>query len=408
MPDPRTAVLIPAAGSGTRLGGGTPKALRVLRGRTILERAVSSVSAHPSVRQIVIAAPSEMVADVRSLLCLHDTSAERAAAPPLGGPRVDVVAGGATRQESVSLALAAVDPRCDIVLVHDAARPLVPLGVVERVVAAVSAGSPAVIPVLPVVDTIRQVAGDRSTATPDRSSLRAVQTPQGFDRQTLHDAYRHAESSPEAGATDDAAVAEAAGIPVTVVPGHPEAFKITLPEDMSRAQTLLDQRRGHSDPGRTPLIATSVDVHAFDAERPLHLAGLHWPGEPGLGGHSDADVACHAAAEALLAAAGLGDLGSNFGTDEPQWAGASGTTLLSEAASRVRSAGYTIGNVSVQIIGNRPRLGPRRMEAEEAMGAAAGAAVRLCATTTDGLGLTGRGEGVAAVATALLTPSIPG
>ena len=150
-------------------------------------------------------------------------------------------------------------------------------------------------------------------------------------------------------------------------------------------------------------VGVGTDVHRLEDGVPMHLAGLSWPEEPrGLAGHSDGDVAAHAACDALLSAAGLGDLGSNYGTSEPEWAGAAGTALLAETARRVRTAGWEIGNVAVQVIGDRPRVGVRRAEAEAALSAAAGAPVSLSATTTDGLGLTGRGEGVAAIATALL------
>ena len=163
----------------------------------------------------------------------------------------------------------------------------------------------------------------------------------------------------------------------------------------------------------TPRVGVGVDVHAFAAdERPLAIAGLIWPGERGLDGHSDADVVAHAMADALFAAAGIGDLGTQFGTSDPKWAGASGTALLAEAAKRVRATGAQIGNVSVQLIGNRPKLGARRAEAQQKLQQAVGAQVSLSATTTDGLGLTGRGEGLAAIATAIIfepwRPAPPG
>jgi len=164
--------------------------------------------------------------------------------------------------------------------------------------------------------------------------------------------------------------------------------------------------RGVTTPPPLPRIGVGTDVHRLVDGAPLHVAGLTWPDEPqGLAGHSDADVVAHAACDALFSAAAIGDLGSNFGTSAPEWAGASGCALLEETARRVRAAGYEIGNVAVQLVGNRPRLGPRRAEAEAVLGAACGAPVTVSATTTDGLGLTGRGEGVAAIATALLLPT---
>ncbi|GAA1979485.1 2-C-methyl-D-erythritol 4-phosphate cytidylyltransferase [Catenulispora subtropica] len=230
MSKERVAVIVPAAGRGERLGPGAPKALRELGGSPLLVHAVRTLVATPSVDVVVVAAPPGPggVAEVQRLL-----------ADLPGDTRV--VAGGATRQESVALALAALPEDCAVVLVHDAARALTPVDLVEAVIAAVRGGAGAVVPVLPVADTVKAVEGDLVTATVDRSSLRAVQTPQGFARDLL--AKAHAAADPDAPATDDAGLVEALGVPVRTVPGHAEAFKITTPFDLVLAEAVLRRRR---------------------------------------------------------------------------------------------------------------------------------------------------------------------
>lgn len=226
------AVLVPAAGRGERLGPGEPKALRTLDGSPMLLHAVRAVAAARSVVQVVVAAPAAEVEAVRALLAGHAEDTE-----------LTVVSGGDTRQESVARALIAVRPEIDIVLVHDAARPLVPVETVEAVIAAVRAGAGAVVPGLPLADTVKEVDADCVVvATPDRAALRAVQTPQGFARDVLRRAHAAADPG-EAALTDDAGLVERLGVAVTVVPGHEEAFKVTRPLDLVLAEAVLARRR---------------------------------------------------------------------------------------------------------------------------------------------------------------------
>jgi len=232
----------------------------------------------------------------------------------------------------------------------------------------------------------------------DRQELSAVQTPQGFPRATLLAAFAAAGEE----MTDDAALVASAGYPVAVIPGDPLAFKITTAWDLRRAELMLAARGTGTG---SPRIGSGLDAHAFDDSSELWLAGLHWPGERGLSGHSDGDVVVHAICDALLAAAGLGDVGGVFGTSDPRLEDAHGDVFLGETLRRIGDAGFRVGNVSVQVIGNRPKLAPRRAEAERYLAGILNAPVNLSATTTDALGFTGRGEGIAALATALLTPA---
>ncbi|RWZ64489.1 2-C-methyl-D-erythritol 4-phosphate cytidylyltransferase [Labedella populi] len=380
--EPDIAVVIVAAGDGTRLAAGRPKALVPLAGPTILERALHGVLSLPRPAQIVVVAPPAHVGETRE-------SAERAV-----GAAIDalvVVAGGGSRTASVRAGLEALLPSVATVLVHDAARPLTPVSLIQSVVEAVEATGDAVIPGLPVVDTMKDVSGDDLVlGTVDRDRLRSVQTPQGFPRGLLERAY----ADDVAERTDDAATVAAVGGAVRIVSGDERAFKITTPWDLRRAELLLGAAGTRTGVG--------VDVHAVGNGGTLRLAGLEWPGEPALSGHSDGDAVAHAVVDALLGAAGLGDIGAMFGTDDPALAGADGGVFVRGAVDALGRAGFAPVNVSVQLIGNRPRFASRRTEAERAMSAMVGAPVSITATTTDGLGFTGRGEGVMAIASALV------
>ncbi|MFV0320142.1 MAG: 2-C-methyl-D-erythritol 4-phosphate cytidylyltransferase [Microbacterium sp.] len=383
LPVPRVAIIVVAAGSGTRLGADVPKAFVGIGAHTVLRHALQRVFA-ASPAQVVVVAPPGREGDAA-------TDALEAA-----GERRDLVAvvtGGSTRQASVVAGLAAVWADVEVVLVHDAARALTPAAVFDRVVAAVDASGEGVVPVLPVVDTVKRVEGQRVTEAVDRSQLAAAQTPQGFPRAMLDAAYATAVDEH----TDDAALVAAGGHPVRVVAGDALAFKITTPADLERARALVVPA--------APRVGVGTDVHAYGGEGDLWLAGLEWPGEPALSGHSDGDAVAHAIVDALLSAAGLGDIGTRFGTDQPEYAGAHADVFLTRTRELLGAAGWAVGNVSVQVQANRPRFTARRGEAEATLSAAlGGASVSVSATTTDGLGPTGRGEGVAAFAVALLLP----
>ena len=368
------AAIIAAAGSGERFGAPIPKALIHLGDKTLLAHAIANLA--PVVDQIIVTAPAGYEAQIRDIT----------------GEEITVVTGGATRSESVRLGLAAVDSSTQYVLVHDAARSLASTDLARSVIAALQAGDVAVIPGLPEVDTVKVVdQAGYVTSTPDRAQLRKVQTPQGFAYSVLQAAHASG-----ADATDDAVLVADAGHKVRIIAGEERAMKITTPSDLATAITFIGQAQSFRS-------GVGTDAHAFGEGRELWLAGLLWPGETGVDGHSDGDVAAHAICDALFAATGTGDLGSNFGTSRPEYAGASGSQLLAETLKIITTAGYSISNVSVQIIGNRPRIGARRAEAISAISSALGGApVSILATTTDGMGLTGEGKGIAAIASALV------
>jgi len=374
---PTSAAIIAGAGMGHRLGAQIPKALIQIDGVTLIERAFASLST--VVDEIVITAPAGYEEQFRTIV----------------GESATVITGGVLRSDSVNLALKSLSPSTKYVLVHDAARALATSELASRVLHELQSGESAVIPALSVIDTIKEVDRDGYVQnTPDRSSLRAVQTPQGFAVEVLKRAHEASQD-----ATDDAALVEALGIKVKTIPGEARAMKITNPEDIATAVTMI---RPDSAELR---VGIGTDAHAFssDPSRPLWLAGILWPDVIGVDGHSDGDVVAHAICDALFSATDLGDLGSNFGVSEPQYAGASGISLLRETLARVVQAGFEIENVSVQIVCNKPKIGVRRAEAIAALSQALnGAPVSVTATSTDGLGFTGEGKGISAIATALV------
>jgi 2-C-methyl-D-erythritol 4-phosphate cytidylyltransferase/2-C-methyl-D-erythritol 2,4-cyclodiphosphate synthase len=375
------AVILVAAGKGERLGAGTPKALVRVAGTTLLEHAISRAIGTKDLAQLVITATAGYLEQFLSLATPHIPS----------GIELVVLEGGETRQESIALALGRVDESAQVILVHDAARAFTPTEVFDRVVAEVSASGFGVVPVVAVHDTVKRASGEEVLETVDRSELRAAQTPQGFPAQLLRDAY----ASVTEEHTDDASLVQAFGHRVLSVAGDRMAMKVTTADDLILASHLVggEQRTG-----------IGTDTHRFseEADKPLYLGTILWDGERGLDGHSDGDALSHAIVDALLSAAGLGDIGSNFGVDRPEFTGANGKVFLEETLVKLHSHGFSVINVSAQIIGNRPKVAPMRALVEQALTAIIHAPVTISATTTDGLGFLGNTEGVAVVASALI------
>jgi 2-C-methyl-D-erythritol 4-phosphate cytidylyltransferase/2-C-methyl-D-erythritol 2,4-cyclodiphosphate synthase len=392
------AVVVVAAGLGTRLGADKPKAFVTLAEKTLLEHALENIAQVPAVEQLIIAVPAG-----------HEAQTAELADAALAGlsVRFDIVVGGETRQQSIANALEVIDPELEIVLVHDAARALAPASLFVRVASEVRRSGLSAVPLMKIADTVKRIEGNVVRETVDRNTLRASQTPQGFVAKDLIAAYAAADSE----YTDDAALTEAHGMQINGVEGDERAFKITTADDLAAAELrFIGPDSNGSNSFGNMRTGIGSDVHRFtdDSAKALYLGTLVWPGERGLDGHSDGDAVSHAIVDALLSAAGLGDIGANFGVDRPEFAGANGRVFIEATLELLNQNGFSVLNVAVQIIGNRPKVSPMRTQVERVLSEIIGAPVTLGATTTDGLGFLGNDEGVAAVATALIARSHSG
>jgi 2-C-methyl-D-erythritol 4-phosphate cytidylyltransferase/2-C-methyl-D-erythritol 2,4-cyclodiphosphate synthase len=392
------AVVVVAAGLGTRLGADKPKAFVTLAEKTLLEHALENIAQVPAVEQLIIAVPAG-----------HEAQTAELADAALAGlsVRFDIVVGGETRQQSIANALEVIDPELEIVLVHDAARALAPASLFVRVASEVRRSGLSAVPLKKIADTVKRIEGNVVRETVDRNTLRASQTPQGFVAKDLIAAYAAADSE----YTDDAALTEAHGMQINGVEGDERAFKITTADDLAAAELrFIGPDSNGSNSFGNMRTGIGSDVHRFtdDSAKALYLGTLVWPGERGLDGHSDGDAVSHAIVDALLSAAGLGDIGANFGVDRPEFAGANGRVFIEATLELLNQNGFSVLNVAVQIIGNRPKVSPMRTQVERVLSEIIGAPVTLGATTTDGLGFLGNDEGVAAVATALIARSHSG
>jgi 2-C-methyl-D-erythritol 4-phosphate cytidylyltransferase/2-C-methyl-D-erythritol 2,4-cyclodiphosphate synthase len=370
-----TTALIVAAGKGERAGGGLPKQYRLLGGKPILRWAVEALIRHPAVQsaRVVIGSGQQ----------------DRAEAALAGLDIGSLIEGGAERADSVRAGLAAIEG--DAVLVHDAARPFCPPAVVDRLLASLEFFDGAA-PVLPVGDTLARV-GDTLEAPVDRTGLARVQTPQAFRLASVKAAYeRWSGPSP----TDETTVLRAAGMKVAAVEGDAALEKLTLPADFDRAEQWLAGRL-------SPRTGMGFDIHAFSGDGPIMLGGIEVPHSRGLAGHSDADVVLHAITDALLGAAGLGDIGEHFPPSDPIWKGVSSDRFLAHAVRLLRTRGAIIDHVDCTIIAEEPKVGPHRSAMRARIAGIIGIPseqVSVKATTTEGLGFTGRREGIAAQAVA--------
>ncbi len=375
------AALIVAAGRGERAGGTVPKQYALLGGVPLIARAVDAFAGMP-VCVVIGPGKDALLTDALS-----------------GRTVTWVVPGGAERQDSVRAGLAAIaaDPRVSHVLIHDAARPLLPSDVIDRLLAALGDADGAV-PVLAVADSVAR-AGELLGEPVDREGLFRVQTPQAFRMDAIMAAHAQWTGTP---ATDDAQVARKAGFRVATVAGEAMLDKITTRDDFVRAEALLAR-------SLTSRTALGFDVHRLVTGEELWLCGIRIPHDRGLAGHSDADVALHALTDALLGTIGAGDIGQHFPPGDPRWRGVSSDRFVAHAHDLVTAAGGQIDHVDVTIICEMPRIGPHRdaMRARIASLLRIGiGAVSVKATTTEGLGLTGRGEGIAAQAVATVSMAL--
>jgi 2-C-methyl-D-erythritol 4-phosphate cytidylyltransferase/2-C-methyl-D-erythritol 2,4-cyclodiphosphate synthase len=390
-PPARVGAVVPAAGRGERFGGTVPKALIPLRGRPLVRYSLDVLQGVSEIETIVVVVPAESVGTVQALA--RDGGLGKISA---------VVPGGQDRQASVAAGLSALPPGPHLVLVHDGARPFVSAALVRSVVTAAARDGGATA-AIPVNETVKSADAGWVQATLDRSQLYRIQTPQAFDRTLLETAHQKAAQEGFRG-TDDASLVERLGHRVRLVPGSPSNVKVTVPEDLLLVDALL--HRGDSPPP-APRVGIGFDAHRFVSGRPLMLGGVDIPSPRGLAGHSDADVVVHAIMDALLGAAGCGDIGLHFPPGDPAFASARSLALLSQVRDMLASRGWRAAHVDVMVMAEFPRLTPHVPAMRAAIATALGVGgdhVNVKATTLEGMGAIGRREGIAAQAVASLEP----